>query len=349
MKIEEFGLTKDGQMAHLYTLENEHGMKAIISDFGAVLVSLLIPDRNGVVADVVLGMRTVAEYEHNDVFLGACVGRSANRIGGAQFTLNGQVYHLAVNDGPNNLHSCPGGYHERMWQAETDTEGPDESVTFSLHSPDGDQGYPGALDIAVTYTLTAANALMIHYNGVADADTVINLTNHSYFNLAGEGSGSAMDQLVWIDSDFFTHTDAGSIPDGELVPVEGTVMDFRTEKPIGRDIESDYEPLIAPGGFDHNWVLKNGGELAVVASLTDPASGRKMTVHTDLPGIQFYAGNSLAGQCIGKSGKPYGKREGVCFESQYFPNAVNIPSFKSPVKRAGEPYDTTTIYSFETV
>ena len=349
MKKEVFGVTKNGETAYCYTLRNGNGMEAVVSDFGALLLRLSVPDRSGKTADVVLGMRTLEEYENNEVFLGATVGRSANRIGGASFVLNGKTYRLAQNDGKNNLHSCPGGYHERMWQAISDTEDGDESVTFSLHSPDGDQGYPGTLDIAVTYTLTEANALVIHYEGTADADTVVNLTNHSYFNLAGEGSGSAMNQLVEIFADAYTHTDEGSIPDGVLVPVDGTVMDFRTAKPIGRDIDSEYPDLQAPGGYDHNWVLNNHGELALAATLTDPASGRKMSVYTDLPGVQFYAGNFLAGQCTGKSGKPYGKREGVCFESQFFPNAINLPQFKSPVLKAGDTYETTTIYQFDIV
>lgn len=351
MKKEYWGQTKSGEKAYLYFLENANGMKAVVSDFGAVLQSLWIPDREGRLRDVVLGMDSLEGYEHNEKFLGATIGRSGNRIGNASFTLNGKTYQLAKNDGPNNLHSCPDGYHQRMWQAQTDVEGMDECVTFSLHSPDGDQGYPGALDIAVTYTLTQDNALMIHYQGAADADTIVNLTNHSYFNLAGQGSGTAMDQYVSIQADAYTHTDAGSIPDGKLVPVAGTVMDFRQEKQIGRDIDAAYADLAAPGGYDHNWALNGYGTGApeLAATLRDPDSGILMKVYTDLPGVQFYAGNSLAGGPVGKCGRPYQRREGVCFESQFFPNAVNLPQFVSPVLKAGEVYQTTTIYQFETV
>ena len=238
-----------------------------------------------------------------------------------------------------------------MWKAETDMEGTDECIRFSLHSPDQDQGYPADLDIAVIYTLTSNNELMIEYIGTSEEDTIVNMTNHSYFNLSGEGSGTAMNQYVTILADAYTHTDEGSIPDGILVPVDGTVMDFREEKQIGRDIDSDYPDLAAPGGFDHNWALNGygSGSPELAATLRDEESGIKMSVLTDLPGIQFYAGNFLAGESMGKCKKPYGKREGVCFESQFFPNAINIPNFVSPVLKAGDTYHTITVYRFETV
>lgn len=342
--VEKFGMTKNGETASLYTLENGNGMKAVVSDFGAVLVKLFVPDKNGTMQDVVWGYDKVSGYENNGVFLGATIGRNANRIGKAKFTLNGTEYTLDVNDGNNNLHGGFDGYNARMWQAETK----DNSVTFKLKSKDMDQGFPGNATISVTYTLKDDNTLELTYDADADKDTVFNMTNHSYFNLEGAGSDSILEQKVWIDADAFTEADAESIPTGKILPVEGTPMDFRNYRVIGQDIDADYEPLKFGAGYDHNWVLKNEGKFAAVAKMKSDISGIEMTVSTDLPGMQLYVGNFLAGE-EGKDGKKYARRSAACFETQYFPDAVNHDNFASPVFKAGEKYHTVTSYHFAVV
>ena len=249
---ETFGKTSAGWETTLYTLDNKNGMQIAVSDYGATLVKVLVPDREGKLVDVVLGYDDAAGYEVGDKFFGAIVGRVANRIGGASFELNGRTYQLDKNDNGNNLHSGMDFYSKRMWRVE---EYGKNHIVLSLHSPDGDQGYPGEVDITVTYTLTGDNEVKIHYHAVPKADTLLNMTNHSYFNLAGQSSGTILDQEVWIDADAYTEADAQSIPTGEITPVEGTPMDFRKEKPIGRDIEEDYQALRFGGGYDHNWDL----------------------------------------------------------------------------------------------
>lgn len=345
---EQFGITAKGETAHKYTLTNTSGCRLVVSDFGALLLELHVPDRQGTLADVVLGYDNLADYEENPQSIGATVGRHANRIQGASFTLHGKTYELAHNDHNNNLHSNPDSYFKRMWQAEDveDTE-LGQSITFTLFSPDGDQGFPGNVHVAVTYTLTEENEVMIHYEAETDEDTIVNLTNHSYFNLAGHDGPSIENHIAWINASFYTVADSESIPTGEIAPVEGTPMDFRTPKPIGQDINSDFVQIQYGIGYDHNWVLDNHGEMGLVASLYDTASGRKMEVYTDLPGMQFYAGNFLD-NIAGKGGAVYGKRTGVCYETQYFPDAIHHPNFPSPVLKAGEIYDTTTVYKFGT-
>lgn len=338
-----FGKTSQGWETSLYTLENAGGMKITVSDYGATLVNVFVPDREGTVRDVVLGYDDAAGYEAGDKFFGATVGRIANRIGGAEFELNGKTYRLEKNNNGNNLHSGLNFYNKRMWKVE---EADDAHVVFSLNSPDGDQGYPGEVDLQVTYTLTDENEVKIHYHGVPVDDTIINMTNHSYFNLNGEGSESAMGQSAWINADAFTVADSESIPTGEIAPVEGTPMDFRTAKALGRDIEEDYEQLRFGGGYDHNWAL-NGTGYRKVASLQSEESGILMEVFTDLPGMQVYCSNFLEGD-KGKNGAVYGRRCAVCFETQYFPDAVHKENFEGPVVRAGEVYDTTTAYKFST-
>lgn len=345
---EVFGMLPEGGCADLYTLTNENGASASFTNLGGIWLAMMVPDRDGVPGDVLLGYDTVEKCLTYPGHMGEPVGRNANRIGGASFTLNGVTYALEVNSGgKNNLHSGPDYYRNRLWDAEVDESSLGTRVTFSLFSPDGDQGYPGNANIAVSYTLTADNSLKIDYHMVADADTVANFTNHAYFNLAGHGSGSAMDQLVWIDADTFTEADETSIPTGKLVQVKGTPMDFTEAKPIGRDIEADYEALKLGSGYDHNWVLNHPeGELALSASAYDEKSGRVMEVYTDLPGVQFYTANFLDGEHEGKEGVKYASRWGYCFETQYFPDAINKPQFPSPVLKAGEEYQTTTIYHF---
>ena len=338
----EFGKTKEGKQAHLYALENKSGLKAYVSDFGASLVRLFVPDREGRMIDVVHGYADAAGYERGDGGIGATVGRNANRIGGAQIEISGVTYELEKNDNGNNLHSGYDYYQKRIGYVEEKAE---SQITFLLHSPDGDQGYPGALDMRVTYLLDDENTLNIRYEAVPDQDTIINMTNHSYFNLNGHDSGTVLEHKVRLDADYFTPADAESIPTGEIRSVEGTPMDFREEKVLGLEIDSDYEPLRFGGGYDHNWVLKNEGRFDKVAEVTADRSGIRMEVYTDLPGVQMYTANFLNGE-PGKEGALYGKRSAVCLETQYFPDAIHHDNFPGPVCRAGEKYDTRTAYRF---
>ncbi len=342
LKISEFGVLKNGKKVHLFTMENDAGMSASVTEYGASLVRLNVSDKAGKLTDVVLGYDDVTGYEEGTASLGATVGRNANRIGGAAFTLNGVTYELEKNDNGNNLHSGPDFYNKRMWEVESSE---DDKVSFSLHSADGDQGYPGNLDIRVTYELTEDNELRITYDGISDKDTVINMTNHSYFNLNGHDGGDILGHQVMLDADFFTRADAESIPTGELVDVTDTPMDFRKMHAIGDEIDRDYEAVRFGGGYDHNWVLKNNGKFVKVAQAEGEKSGIVMEVYTDLPGVQMYTANFLEGEA-GKYGSVYEKRNAVCFETQYFPDAVNKKNFESPVCKAGVRYYTTTSYKF---
>ena len=317
----EFGSTAKGEKASLYTLRNKGGIEIGVTDYGAALVKVLIPDKDGKVQDVVLGYDSAKAYEEGGVHFGATVGRVANRIGGACFELNGKIYALTANDNGNSLHGGCDYYNKRMWRAEEVTG---QKVIFYLESPDGDQGYPGAVRISVTYELTDDNEIKLHYHAVSDADTLINLTNHSYFNLSGHASGPVLGQEVFIAADVFTRADAESVPTGEIVPVEGTPMDFRKYKAIGEAIGADYEALILGQGYDHNWVLKGSG-LRLVAGMRSDKTGIVMEVLTDLPGMQFYTGNFLVSE-QGKKGAVYSRRHGACFETQYFPDAVDRKS-----------------------
>ena len=342
MKTRPFGHNHRGEAATMYTFENKNGMVMEVTDFGATLYSLLVPcgDRK---LDVVLGYDAPAGYEGpSGTFFGATVGRNANRICKGQFTLKNKAYKLAVNNGPNNLHSGLDFYSFRIWQVKSTTE---NAITFSLHSPDGDQGYPGALDMDVTYTLTEENSVRIHYRGIPQEDTIVNMTNHSYFNLNGHDSGNILGHTVWVDADAFTRADATSIPTGEITPVEGTPMDFRSPKAVGRDIDADYEALNFGLGYDHNWCLNNGRKFAKVATLEADRTSLAMDVYTDLPGVQIYTGNFIHDE-PGKLGITYPHRAGICFETQFYPDSINHPNFPSPVCRAGEIYETTTEYRF---
>ena len=338
----EFGATKNGEKASCYVLKNSKGMEAVVSDFGASLLKLYVPDKDGKTQDVVLGYETLEDYENGGDSLGATVGRVANRIGMAEFELNGKKNELTKNDnGKNTLHGGIDFYNKRMWDVK---EEDDTHVVFALVSPDGDQGFPGEVKIEVSYTITEENELKIHYHAISDQDTLLNMTNHSYFNLSGHASGTAWNAKVWIDADAFTETDAELIPTGTVVPVEGTPMDFRKEKVVEKEIGADYTPLKLAGGYDHNWVL-NGKGFRKAASAESEETGIKMEVYTDLPGIQFYSGNFLAGS-KGKEGAVYEKGYGICFETQYFPDAIHKENFESPITKAGEVYDTTTVYKF---
>ena len=334
---EQFGRIPSGEEASLYTISCGQ-LTAAVTDYGAALVRLFVPDRDGNVADVVLGFDEAAGYHPGGAFLGATVGRNANRVKGASFRMGQKQVCLTPNEKTNNLHSGPDSFNIRLWRVERHTE---SSVTLALTSPHGDQGFPGNAEIRVTYTLEAPATLKISYDAVADRDTVFNMTNHSYFNLAGhDRPQAAMDQILTLPGRFFNPDDAENIPTGELRRVEGTPMDFRSPKPIGRDIDMDYEPLHLQGGYDHNWeVFCNP-----CAFLEDPVSGRKMAVITDCPGIQFYAGNFLDEQ--GKGGVYYGKRSGVALETQFWPDSVNHPEWPQPFVKAGEKYHSETQYKF---
>lgn len=339
-----FGVNSRGENATLYTFENKNGMIMEVTDFGATLFSLQVPDGKGNLVDVVLGYDDPQGYEGpGGTFFGATVGRNANRIGKAQVTINGKLYQLDKNDnGKNNLHSGFDFQSFRVWQVKSIG---DNAITFSIHSPDGDQGYPGALDMDVTYTLTEDNAVRIDYYGVPQADTVVNYTNHSYFNLNGHASGSIVRHMVWLDADHYTPTDAESIPTGQIAPVEGTPMDFRVKKEVGRDIGEDFEALNFGRGYDHNWCLNNAGQYAKVAELTADVTGITMEVYTDLPGVQIYTANFVENE-TGKGGVVYQQRHGICFETQYYPDALNHANFPSSLCKAGQVYKTTTVYKF---
>ncbi|MCC8028147.1 MAG: galactose mutarotase [Clostridium sp.] len=346
---ERFGTMPGGREVYKYTLNNKNGVSASFITLGGVWVSMMAPDKNGVMGDVVLGYDDLDSYRKNTPHFGAPVGRNANRIGGAVLTINGRDYKLEANNGPNNLHSGPDLYHDRVWECEASETEKGSRLEFSLESPDGDQGYPGNARITVGYTLTDDNSLVLDYHMVCDADTIANFTNHSYFNLAGHDSGDVLKQEVWLNAEYYTPADAGSIPTGEIAPVAGTPMDFTVMKPIGRDIGNDFEALVLGKGYDHNWALNHrAGELSLAAKAMDPASGRVMEVYTDLPGIQFYTANFLTDEMPGKGGARYDCRHGFCFETQYYPDAVHKPEFPSPLLKAGEEYRTTTIYKFMT-
>lgn len=338
------GNLSDGTQVMSYTLDNGMGMTVKAMNYGATLLEINVPDKDGNVIDVLLGHEKLSGYEDNGSGHGASVGRNANRIGNAHFVLNGMEYNLDKNDGCNNLHGGFNRWFERMWDVTVGDDEENASVTFSLLSPHMDQGFPGEINMSVTYTLTADNSLMIHYNGVPDKDTIVNMTNHSYFNLEGHDAGSILDHIVTIKSDYFTETDDKLIPTGKLIPVKGTPLDFNEPKAIGKDINENYQALIYGSGYDQNWVLDNNGELEMVATLYSAKSGILMEVYTDLPGIQMYTGNFLNDK--GKNGASYVRNSGVALETQYFPDAINHKEFKQPVVKAGEEYDTTTVYKF---
>lgn len=345
MKITErpFGTTKRGEAVTAYTVSNSEGASITVLDYGAVLQSIVVPDRNGCLTDVALGYDNVAGYEDNPPHFGATIGRNGNRIEGGSFTLDGVDYQLPLNEnGRNNLHSGPDGYEFRMWKAD-----PDEasgSVSFFLVSPDGDQGFPGEFKVTVTYTLTEKNEVRIHYEGVSNENTIVNMTNHSYFNLNGHDAGTIMNHRLQINADGYVPVDEYSIPYGTVAPVEGTPFDFRQPKMIGLDAGVEDEQLSHTGGYDHSFAI-NGSGARTAAHAEGDKSGIAMTVKTDLPGVQFYAGNFIGGPA-GKGGHNYGAHDGFALETQYFPNAVNVLAFDSPKLEAGETYSSTTVYAF---
>ncbi|MCH5260506.1 MAG: galactose mutarotase [Lachnospiraceae bacterium] len=340
---EKFGTTKCGKDVYAYTLSNSKGMSAKVINYGANLVNLIVPDADGKVEDVVLGFDTLEGYYGNGSFFGATIGPSANRIAGACFEIDGKQYQIDVNDGANNLHShMEEGYHKCVWNAE---EGPD-SVTFTLESKDGEMGFPGNKKVSVTYSLSEANELKLSYHVESDANTIVNMTNHTYFNLAGHKAGNIEDHLLKINASHYTPVVAGAIPTGEIAPVEGTPLDFTKMKPIGQDINADCEQLKLVQGYDHNFVIDGAdGTLREIAEVQDPKSGRRMKVFTDLPGVQFYAGNCI-GVETGKENTTYEPRKGLCLETQYYPDNIHHPNFPQSVFGPDRVYDTVTIYQF---
>ena len=343
MQKRSFGTTKDGKEVFLFSLENKNGVRAEVTNYGANLVNVFVPDKDGKVEDVVLGFDDVAGYEVNLSFFGAVIAPSANRICGASFELNGETYTLKKNNGENNLHSDEElGSHKRVW----DVIEKEDSVTFVLKNTDGELGFPGNKEFKVTYSLDDENGLKISYEANSDKDTIINPTNHSYFNLKGHKQGTIEDHKITLLASNYTPADEASIPYGDIVTVEGTPMDLREELVIGEKIDSDFDQLNFAVGYDHNWVTDNyNGEVRKIAVVKAPEDARVMEVYTDLPGVQFYAGNFIDPQ-RGKDGASYGKRSGLCLETQCYPDSIHTPNFPSVVYGPTKSYKSTTVYKF---
>ncbi|MCI7106881.1 MAG: galactose mutarotase [Agathobacter sp.] len=344
MKTEAFGSIQSGKKATLYILENKNHTVVKVTDFGATLVSVLFADKDGVMKDMVLGYDDAASYEKGTSCFGATIGRNGNRIKGARFTIDGKEWVIEANENNNSLHSGKNGFNHLMWEMK---ESGDNYVTFYHYSPQEEQGFPGNMHVTVTYTLDDEDTVHITYHAKADADTVMNFTNHSYFNLAGHDSGVMLDQKLQLFADAYTpDEDSHSIPTGEIAPVAGTPMDFTTMKPIGQDINADFEQLHFTGGYDHNYVLSDKpGTMRQMAKAECDASGIAMDAYTECCGVQLYAGNFIGTQ-TGKGGVTYGDRHGFCLESQFYPNAVNEKNFPSPVVPANTEYHSETKYHF---
>jgi len=346
MQKQSFGKTEDGQPVSLYILTNKNGVEAAITNYGGTVVSLIVPDRNGKREDVVLGYDNLDGYATGKAYIGATVGRYANRIAQATFTLDGTTYTLAKNDGDNHLH---GGFNKRVWTAKDVSSSAGQALELTYLSKDGEEGFPGNLPVKVVYTLTDENELRIDYTATTDKDTVLNLTNHAYFNLAGQGNGDILQQQIMIRADRFTPIDATSIPTGELRSVKGTPFDFTKMTAIGARIDQDDQQLKLGRGYDHNFVL-NGDTmraLFLAAQGYDPHSGRLLEVLTTEPGIQLYTGNFLDG-IHGKDGKVYNRRYAFCFETQHFPDSPNHPNFPTTELKPGQHFQSTTVYKFST-
>ena len=338
-----YGTTKNGEEAHLFKLENNRGSYVTITDFGGTILSLVVPDKNGTPTDIVLGYDCLETYEiEGGAFFGALIGRCGNRIANGQFTLNGTDYHLVCNNSPNHLHGGPSGFSHRMWNASIELG----CLKLILHSADGEEGYPGNVTVTVTYTFGDDNNLSIHYEAVSDADTIVNLTNHSYFNLNGHGSGSVEDHMLKLFSSAYTPTDATLIPTGEIRSVTGTPFDFRTYKRIGKEIHADDEQIRNGNGYDHNFVLDQSCSLSVFAEAYSEQSGIYMKAKTTLPGVQFYTGNFLDETIPAKDGAVYHPHQGFALETQVFPDAIHHENFPPSVLRAGMKYNTVTTYEF---
>jgi len=339
----------NGQEVTLYTMTNNSGWSCSVTNYGGILVSINVPDKDGNLGDILLGCSSVEGYIPTNGYVGALIGRVGNRIDSGKATLNGVELTLAKNDGGvNHLHGGNVGFNEKIWNVEPVEEGGYDKLVLTTTSPDGEEGYPGNMDVKVTYAFTNCGKLVIHYEATSDKDTLCNLTNHAYFNLNGEGGNKVTEQIMQINADYFTPVGASLIPTGELRPVDGTPFDLRKGVRIGDRIDDTTDEQIRyGGGYDHNFCC-NGEGLREIAKVTDPASGRVMTVQTDLPAVQFYAANML-NTMIGKCGREYGPRDGLCLETQTYPDAINHPNFPTCVLKAGEKYDTKTIYEFSTL
>lgn len=335
---------KNGKATALYTLKNAAGMEVCVTNFGGRIVSIMVPDKDGNMVDVVLGFDNIQDYFNKPSDFGASIGRYANRIAGGKYTLDGETVQLMQNDGTNCLHGGPTGWQYQVYDAE---QVDDQTIKLTMVSPDGDNGFPGTVTAVVTYKLTDDNAIDISYSGTTDKPTVLSMTNHSYFNLSGNHAAEATDHVLYVASDVFTPADEILIPTGEFVAVEGTPMDFRTPKVLSQDIDADYEQIKLGNGFDHNWVLNTNGDInKICTTLSCPSTGIVLDVYTDQPGIQVYSGNFLTGEVAGKHGTLYPKRAAVCLETQLYPNSPNMPEWPSAFLRPGETYTHRCIYKF---
>jgi len=348
MRKRPFGKTSGGKEVDLHQLKNSKNVEIEITNFGGVVVSLKVPDRHGEMADVVLGYDNLASYEADKWHFGATIGRYANRIAGGKFPLNGHEYTLARNNGPNHLHGGVFGFEKAVWQAREDSNTQNERLILEYLSEDGEEGYPGKLDVRVEYSLTDENEFQIKYSATTNKDTILNLTNHSYFNLRGAAEGDILLHQLHLDADRFTPVNENLIPTGELRGVSHTPFDFTRLETIGSRINRQDAQLKFGRGYDHNWVLNKGinGGLFPAAKLVEPQSGRTLEILTTEPGIQFYSGNFLSGSVPGKAGAVYGRRSGLCLETQHFPDSPNQPNFPSTVLRAGGQYASTTVFKF---
>jgi aldose 1-epimerase len=345
--VAPFGRTPDGQAVEVYTLTNARGMQVRAITYGAIIQAIRVPDRSGHLGDVTLGYDSLQGYLTDSPYFGAVVGRYANRIARGRFTLEGRTYRLAANNGPNHLHGGVKGYDKVVWRARSFHRGDTVGVRFEHTSPDGDQGYPGTVRVSVGYSLTPANELIVEYHGTTDRPTPLNLSQHSYFNLAGEGSGDILRHVLTIDADRYTPVDSTLIPTGELASVAGTPFDFRRPTAIGACIARPDPQLERGKGYDHNFVLRrSGGGLVHAVHVLDPASGRTLDISTTEPGLQFYSGNFLDGTIRGKAGHVYGHRSGLVLETQHFPDSPNHPAFPSTILRPGKEYFSRTLFRF---
>jgi aldose 1-epimerase len=350
IETQPFGSSAEGKPVSIFTLSREGAPTVRITNYGGIIVSIMAPDRAGKTADVIQGFSTLETYLTDRSFQGALVGRYGNRIAKGQFTLDGKTYTLARNNGENHLHGGTVGFNKKLWNASVVKTGSGESLELTYTSVDGEEGYPGTLKATVVYSLTADKGLEIRYAATTDKATVVNLTNHAYFNLAGEGSGDVLGQEIQIEADQFTPVDKTLIPTGELRNVKGTPFDLTKPVAIGAHIGDADEQIAFGGGYDHNFVVRGKSDAPrLAARVTDPKSGRVLEVLTTEPGVQFYTGNFLDGSLVGKAGKPYAKRNAFCLETQHYPDSPNKPSFPSVVLKPGETYKQTTIYRFTTV
>ena len=348
-----FGTLPDGTSVELFTLKNASGAEVRITNYGGIVTAIKVPDRSGKLDDVVLGYDSLDGYIKNPTYFGAVIGRYANRIGKAQFKLDGKTYKLAANNGANTLHGGIKGFDKAVWQADPFEKPGSAGVVLTYTSPDGEEGYPGTLATRVTYTFTDANELIADYTATTDKPTVLNLTNHSYFNLAGEGSGDVLAHQLTINADRYTPADATLIPRGELASVAGTPLDFRTSTAIGAHIDADDPQLKLGLGYDHNFVINRqaaankDNELVPAARVEEPKTGRILEVSTTEPGVQLYTANHLDGSVVGKAGHAYGKRNAFCLETQHYPDSPNKPSFPTATLRPGETFHSQTVYAFK--